>query len=293
MRRTTLLRLLAGALACLAAPLASGERIVDFAAGAAYDDNLTRAQPASDVRGDAAATFASAWGEFFAPTGGDGIELSLYARGAAWFRYSGLDDLEAGGHARLRHKFGVGADAPWIALDLAASYDDFRDRLRDSGRFAAAIEAGQRLSPSIEVSAGATFDRRRDPHGTSIVPGIPGTVFDLRGTGGFARIGWTPSDAVEVGAALAVRRGDVESTAQQSLPIFLASTAIAEDPVFGDDDLYAYRIRGTTWSVALSGSLALDSRSSLNLGLTAERTYGGYGIKYDDRVVTLYYRYNP
>ena len=67
----------------------------------------------------------------------------------------------------------------------------------------------------------------------------------------------TTGGGVEIGAAYAVteqlassgrfasRRGDVVSTTSQGYAIFQASNAIAADPAFGDE-LYAYRLRGTT-----------------------------------------------
>jgi hypothetical protein len=150
-----------------------------------------------------------------------------------------------------------------------------------------------RYSATGDLSAGLVYDRRYDHHGESLVPGIPGTVFDLRGFGGYARAGYAFNDIVYGAVRLGVRRGDVESTAQQSLPIFLVSTAIAADPVFGSDDLFAYRLRATTWSGSTTASFALDSQASLNLTYADERTYAAYGNQYKNRTVTLLLAYRP
>jgi hypothetical protein len=282
-----LARIAFAALAVTMACHAGAERIFDIDAGVVHDSNLTRAQNAADVRPDAAATMSVTAGEFFAPTGNDGVTLVAFARGEAYRRYHGLDNLALGGRVYARHKFGLGYDAPWLAVGIEASHDDYRDTLRDSDRLEVRAEAGRRLTREFDAAAGVVYDRRYDSHGESLVPGIPGTVFDLRGYGGYARVGYAVTAALYADARVAVRRGDVVSTAQQSLPIFLVSSAIAEDPVFGSADLYAYRLRGTTWTGSTTASLALDDRSSLNLGFTVERTSAAFGNQYWSRVVSL------
>ena len=288
-----------GALAMTAAALqfsiaqhAHAERIFDADAGVVHDSNLTRAHNAADIRPDAAATLAASLGEFYAPTGNDSLTFAAFIRGESYRRYHRLDNLVLGVRAHARHKFGVGSDAPWLALSLLASHDDYRDTLRDSNRVEVRAEAGRRFTRAVDGAAGIVFDRRYDSRGEPEVPGIPGDVFNLRGFGGYARAGYAIMDALYLGANVGVRRGDVVSTAQQSLPIFLATSAIAEDPVFGDD-LYAYRLRGTTWTAGASASLALDDRSSLNLEYSDERTYAAYGNQYRSRIVRFVYAFRP
>jgi len=275
------------------APFAAADTL--FAADAAllYDSNLTRAQSSADVRPDGAARFSGEAGQFFAPTGSDTIHIAAFAHGELFRRYHGLNNASLGGYATVRHKFAVGYDAPWLGLSVQGSHDDYNDALRTSNRLLVEGEFGLRYGPALDFSAGLLYDRRYDNHGESLVPGIPGTVFDLRGWGGYARAGYAFSDIVYGALRLGVRRGDVESTAQQSLPIFLASTAITADPVFGSDDLFAYRLRGTTWSGSTTASIALDPSASLNLSYADERTYAAYGNQYRSRVVMLTLAYRP
>jgi hypothetical protein len=287
------LTLAAAALQLTVAQHVHAERIFDADAGVVHDSNLTRAQNAADIRPDAAATLAASLGEFYAPTGNDGLTFAAFARGASYRRYHGLNDLVLGVRAHARHKFGMGSEAPWLALSVVASHDDYRDTLRDSNRIEVRAEAGRRFTRALDGAAGIVFDRRYDNHGESLVPGIPGNVFDLRGFGGYARAGYAITDTLYLGANIAVRRGDVESTAQQSLQIFIVSSAIAADPVFGSNDLYAYRLRGTTWTASASASLALDDRSSLNLEYSDERTYAAYGNQYRSRIVRFVYAFRP
>ena len=275
------------------APLATAEQTFAIDAEIFHDSNLTRAQYAADIRADAAAGLNVEARELWAPTGNDTFNVAAFARGEVYRRYHGLNDVVVGGRAELRHKFMLGYEAPWFLVSMEGSHDDYNDTLRDSNRFLANMELGTRFTRRWDAAAGVVYDRRYDNHGESLVPGIPGTVFDLRGFGGYARVGYAFNEIVYAGARLGVRRGDVESTAQQSLPIFLVSTAIAADPVFGSSDLYAYRLRGTTWTGSAMTSIALDERSSINLSYADERTYAAYGNQYKSRVVTLLLTYRP
>jgi hypothetical protein len=279
--------------ACAMASLGHAESTFSADAGVFHDNNLTRAQPSADMRADSAARFGAQAGQFFAPTGADTVDIAAFARGEVYRRYHGLDNAVAGASAALRHKFGLGYGAPWLRLSLEGTHDDYDDTLRDGNRLSFEAEIGMRCTPALDIAGGLVYDRRYDSHGESVVPGIPGTVFDLRGFGGFARAGYAFSDIVYGALRLGVRRGDVESTAQQSLPIFLASSAIAADPVFGSDDLFAYRLRGTTWSGATTASIALAPGASVNISYADERTYSPYGNQYKNRVVTLLLAYRP
>jgi hypothetical protein len=260
-------------------------------AGAFYDDNLTRAASAVDKRAAGAATANASATNFVALTGSDGVTFTLYGRAELFDRYSGLTNLTAGGATAYRHKFGVGYLAPWAGIAIDASYDDFRDDLRTSSRLDVRAETGKRFTEQLDASVGVFYERRYDNHGQPVVPGISGKVFDLAGQGAFLRAGYTPIDALYFAARAGVRRGDVESTSQQSLPIFLASSAIAEDPVWGDPDLYAYRLRGTTWSGDFTASYALSVQSSLDLAYRYAFTRAAQGLDYTTNAIFLTFDY--
>ena len=278
------------AYALLCAP-ARAEWEVSASVGGFYDDNLTRAQDAVDKRAAGAGVVNVNATNFIPLTGSDGVTFTVKNRGESFDRYSGLSNVVIGGAAAYRHKFGVGYLAPWVAFALGASYDDYRQDLRTSSRLDVRLETGKRLIEQVDVSAGIFYERRYDNHGESIVPGIPGTVFDLAGQGAFVRAGYAPTDALGLDARVGVRRGDVESTAQQSLPIFLASSAIAEDPVWGDPNLYAYRLRGTTWSGTLSANYALSDQASLDLAYHYDFTRAAQGLEYTSNLIVLTFAY--
>lgn len=266
------------------------EWIFDVDAGARYDSNLTAAQQPADVRADAAATFFASGGYFFALTGADGLTLDLTAAADAWSRFYDIDQVAFGGAVSYRHKFGVGYAAPWLSLAFSGSHIDSRSAIRQGDGYLARAEAGQRFNEALSASIGFVYDRRLAANDLPVVPGISGKVFDLRGKSGFVRGGYAISDTLEVGANFAVRRGDVVSTTRQNLDIFLASDAIAADPAFGND-FFAYRLRGTTRTAALSSSWAVSDHSSLNVGYTDERTQASNGLDYRGRVGQLSFAY--
>lgn len=260
-------------------------------AGGAYDDNLTRAQDAVDKRA-AGAAIVSVSGLNFIPVNGSGaIVLTLYGRGELYNRYGGLSNAVFGASGAYRHKFGVGYAAPWVSLAVGGSYDKYRDELRTSTRLDIRAETGRRLDQQADVSAGIYFERRYDDHGESEVPGIPGDVFALAGQGAYAHAGYAFTNGLYVSVAGSVRRGDVESTAQPGPQIFFASGAIAEDPVWGDPNLYAYRLRGTTLGAALTASYALSDSSSVNASYRYDQTHAAQDLRYATNAVKLTFAY--
>jgi hypothetical protein len=269
-----------------AAGQARAEWFYDVRPGGLYDDNLTRAQQAADVRGDGAATLAAAAGWFHAPSGGDGITLALEANSEAYARFHGLNLISIGGSAAYRHKFGLGRDVPWASISISAAHDDYRSDIRDGNRLEARLEVGRRLTDNFDASFGVATDRRFASNDRPVVPGISGKVFDLRGLSAFARAAYDITDRLQVGGRAAVRRGDVESTTRQNLDIFLASDAIAADPAFGSD-FYAYRLRGTTATANATLSWALSERSSLNLSYAVARTTSYDDLNYLSRIGTI------
>lgn len=271
---------------------ARAEWFYDAQIGGMYDDNLTRAQQAADVRADGAVTLSADAGWFYALSGNDGFSLSLDANSEAYARFHGLNLVSIGAAAVYRHKFGVGYAAPWISATVSAAHDSYRDDIRDGERYDARLEFGQRLSERFDASVGIAIDRRHARNDRPVVPGISGKVFDLRGQSAFARAGYDITDRLQLGGSVLVRRGDVESTTRQNLDIFLASDAIAADPTFGSD-FFAYRLRGTTQSAHASLSWALSDHSSLNASYAFAHTASYDDLVYRARIgsIVLAYRY--
>jgi len=267
---------------------------IDVEPAALAYDNLTRAQAPEDRRSDRAMALQVSAGRAFVLSGNDTVDLALDGRGEAYRRYRGLDVVMVGGSASYRHKFGLGADVPWVMASVRGAREDYRDAIRDSNRRTMTVEFGQRLTPRWEAAVGVVRDRRYgDYDPTPEVPGYSARVFDLQGDSVQARVGYAPTDRLLLALQFAVRRGDIESTAQQGYAIYVASDAIAEDPAFNDPALYAYRLRATSYTSTASASYALTGNASVNLTYVENRARAAYSLAYTDRTLalSLAYRY--
>lgn len=280
------LRCLAAVVVCLAwhAPaLASSS--VDVDAGVFHDDNLTRAHDAADRRSDRALAGGIAARYAWLPSGYDAIGWSAYARGETYDRYGGLDHAMAGMTLRYRRKLGLGRDAWVVALAADASYADYRENVRDGARVVLEGEIGRRFGEAFAARIRVVRDRRHARTDIPIVPGVSGEIFDLAGMSIEADADYAIDARWQASGRIGMRRGDVESTSRRNRAIFLASSAIADDPAFHDPELFGYRLRGTTRSAALAVSYALDDRASVNVGYRYDVTRVVEGVDYRSRVV--------
>ena len=205
-------------------------------------------------------------------------------------RYHGLDMGSLGIDAVYGHKFGLGYAAPWVTAGIVVGDATFGSSIRDGARVIASATAGKRFNEAFDAALEVFYDRRYARNDEPVVPGISGAVFDLRVEGILASVGYAATGRLQFGAYAGIRRGDVVSTTQQSLAIFTASTAIAADFTFGND-MYAYRMRGTTRSLGASLSYALDDHSSLNATFGGEHTSAAEGLDYKSQATTLTFAY--
>ena len=194
------------------------------------------------------------------------------------------------GTAAYRHKFGLGFTAPWLRIDAGAGYYTYDTHIRTGPQYVLRAAAGKRLSETFDVESGIFYDRRYSPYAKPDVPGISGNVFNLRGYGAYVSGGYAMTESLLVSAKAAIRRGDVVSTSSETPRILSIATAIAEDPTFGDE-LYDYRLRGTTRTGAVTASWALNDRSSINLIYTGEHTRVADGLAYRSHVINLIFTY--
>ena len=276
-------------LSVIAAP-SRAEWLVDAAAGAFHDDNLTRAQDSADIRADSAATILVAARSLFAFGGFDLVTLGADVRGEAYNRFHGLNSVAVGAAAVFRHKFDLGFDAPWFMASANASYHEYKENLRDGARFALRAALGKRFDEAADASIGVFYDRRYARNDEPVVPGISGKVFDLRGHGAYATVGYALTEQLLLGGTFSRRRGDVVSTTSPGFAIYSVSTAIAADPTFGEN-MFAYTLRGTTLTATAMASWALSDRSSINLIYADERTKAANDLDYRSHAWNLTFAY--
>jgi hypothetical protein len=284
--------------ACVLPVLAAGisgsalaERISDFDGTVAYDGNLNNAQFRGDIRGDLALNLGTSQGLFAQINDSDSMTLTGDVKGQAFRRFTGMNNLSLGASLGYRKKIGTGPTAPWLAASVSAARLKFQNEVRDGWQYAAAIRAGRRFDEHWDFSAEYRFEKRTGDNLPPEVPGISGAVFDLRGHSLGLNAGYAWNDKTQLSATYSYRRGDVVSTSQPGPGIFSVSSAIAEDPVFGEG-MYAYRLRAATQLVSLRLSQAISGSSSINLGLQRQFSYGDGGNNYFKTLVDLNYTYS-
>ena len=283
--------ILVAAVACAWTVTLRAEWIVDIGTGATYDSNFTRAQNAADRRPDRALTFAGSVAHHESLSGYDGVTVGIDMQAQLHDRYRGLDFIGIGASASYRRKFALGITAPYGSLSASLVRDDYRVDVRNGNRLDLGAELGRRLSETLDIGVGLAYDRRHATTNRPIVPGVSGAIFDLRGQSAFARADYALDERWMLGGRVAVRRGDVESTSQRSMQVFLASDAIADDPAFDDPLLIGYRLRGTTLSLSGALGYALGHQAAIHLAYVDERTHAARDLHYRSRTVNASFAY--
>jgi len=269
------------ALGCLLAG-AGGVRAEWFAdAGAAFvhDDNVSRAQRATDIRSDHALVAHASAGHYVQLTDRTGATLAASMRREQFAHYAGLSHFAVGPSASIRTKLGLGADAPWVRLGASALRLEYDNDVRTGWLFALAAAAGVRVHERVDLRAELRLERRLADRKEQLVTGVSGAAFDLDGAAVVLGADFTLTRDTLVSAAYTYRKGDVVSSTRRNRDVFVASDAIARDPAFGPD-IIAYRLDARSHVFELGVSQALGSRLSANFGVARSLTYGRGGNDY-------------
>lgn len=265
----------------------------DFEAGLLYDDNVPRAQLASDIVHDTAVAARAALGRRF-PTDEHGdVGVTFDLRALRYARYEGASFLSLGASAGYSRKLGLGLTAPRAGIEASVAWEDSPEAVRDGYRFNATVFVGKRFDERLEASAGFAYDRREQRDATPVVPGIPGDPFSLQARNLFLRGSYAFGEHASVLASVTGRSGDVVSSTRRNFQIFTQSAAIAPDPAFGPDYI-AYRLTGArTTSLAAGLGYELGKRSSLEALVTVDQTRARGGLDYDRLVASVTWAYRP
>jgi hypothetical protein len=272
MKRHGPLAVLCCTLACGSA--AAAEWGMDADAGLHYSDNVPNAIEAGDKKTDAAATLSLS-GLMHRQIGDDtGLGLSLVAESAGYTRFSGLNYVGVGANAQLRHKFGLGAEAPWTAFALRAVHRDYHYDSRDGWEYDAGWTVGRRIGERWDVNGSVRYDRyQADRFQQTVLPGVSTAAYDVAGWtfGVQAAWLWTEVDTLSVSASR--RHGSVTAVTRPDFKVLEYSSAVARDPVFSGNPI-AYRINADTSMLAVNWSRAVGRHASFNLGYAFRRTQG-------------------
>lgn len=249
----------------------------DLTAGAAYDGNLSRAEPEQDQVADALVLFGGAAGQAL-PIGRDGRFTWLLTLDGEWFDdVAGLRRVTPGASLAFRRKLRLGQDAPYLLCSASGLRDEFDSDGRTGWRTELALAAGRSL-PALSVEGGVRWEHR-DAHADP---------FDQEAWTGEVSVDWA-LPAVSLHAGYALRLGDVTSSARPDPRFRDAASAREPDPVFGAD-FVSYRLDATAHAAEIGIRRDLPHAAAVDLTYRFERTLAEAGFRYDAQRLTGSYR---
>lgn len=247
-----------------------GGSTIDVEVGMTYDSNITLAELDDDILSDLSLAVAL----MQTTTRGIGFDTAwgwnVRADGRTFRDHSDLDELEVGIGLFLRHQPGRGFGAPVIEVGVSAAFIDSASDIRDGHTTQAGAMLTRRLTDRVAVRLGVRHTRRS---------ARSGSVFNLSRNNVFVSADWFPRRNRVVYATWAHATGDVVSTAEPTLKIINAASAIEPDDAFGgaDANRFAYRLDADVHILTLGMNLALGRHRSVDVsvqGLTASAEGG-------------------
>jgi len=278
--------------ACLVgrADVAGAFWILDADANAIWEDNVGLGKFKRDINSDSALSTSLSAGPAFQLDTSTVFSLTGDVSGKLYERYTGLDNVALGLTATLRRKFGLGAEAPWARAWGSIARQQYDNDLRDSWIYRLGVGAGKRFGERWDFSAEYIYDRRLADHDFPVAPGIPGDVFDLSGHTLALRGNFLFNERISFLGGYSLRIGEVASTTQQNLPIYLASTAVSADPAFGKG-FFAYRIDAFVHTLIVGLSVAIGEHSSANVEYSHVIGDARGDITYHDNIIRVGFLY--
>lgn len=245
--------------------------VADLQAGAAYDDDVDRAEREADRRGAASLDFAGSAGERFVIGRGGSLALIGTIESAEFSDLDGLDRWAPGASVSYRQKTRLGARAPWVQVSGSAAFQDYRDGNRKGWIYETKVRYGWAAGERLSFVAGGAW----------LLRSAAESVFDRHALDFSLRADISLREDLSFYAAYQVSRGDVTSSSRPDLAVLSVAKERAPDPVFGSAFI-VYRIEATSHDLHVGINYALGRHASLDLaweGLLAEAAGGiEYGV---------------
>ena len=268
----------------LASPVpAHASWIFDAEAGIVHETNVGLAHKARDVKSDSRLSTALSTGIAIPFDDRSIASITGDLTGNGHVELPGLSNLGVGATTAFRHKFGLGASAPWVRVFGSGARLEFDDAVRDGWRYRIGAGAGLRLGSRWDLRVDYAFEEHQADHGHPISRTKPGDVFDTTSHTYSGRVDFFYNEVLSLFAAYALRDGDVVSTTRRNAAIFGASSALTNDRPFGPD-FVAYKIDAIVHILSFGLSFALTPRSSLNFGYERQIGLGRDGLDYANDV---------
>jgi hypothetical protein len=254
-----------------------------------FDDNLTHAQLDRDIKSDTALAVSAAADTGYQLTDNSRLSLTFTLLGSAYQHYTGLDNVNARLELAYRWKFGLGPYVPELRLSGSATRLEYRDAPRDGWLYVGEIGIAKRLSDRAGIRMAYQLEQRKsDSVADHVLPTIAADVFDLKSHNLSFGGDYSLNPEYVLSTTYTIRDGDIVSTTLRNLPIFLSSSAIAEDSVFGPER-YAYKMKALTRGLSLGLSRIIGAQASFTLGFEHLDSRAEGGIDYKSNLVRATY----
>lgn len=282
---------------CAGAGLARANVFADLEVQASRDDNVGRAAKSRDVRDDSSVQVSGRVGRAVELGTGTSLAVAALVRAVEFQRLADLSETAAGLSASLRHKFGLGPEAPWMSLVIDGEGIDSDSYIRDGSRYGVTLRAGTRIGERWSLSAALRRDLREgdedDQHLPPNRPRFPGVVasrrgdvFDLEGTELEVAADYLLDNGMLILGSYRLRDGDVVSSGRPNADVVGAAKAITADAAFGPGRS-AYRLGALTHSLVLGLNYPLGDATALELDWEYQLSDADGGIRYDKNLLRL------
>jgi hypothetical protein len=268
---------------------ANAELIDQIELGVRYDNNLTKAKMPSDIKTDTNLTIAVSSGNGYQLSDNGRLVWNAKLAATKYKRYHGLDNVSGGLDLAYRWKFGIGSTVPELHVSAGATRLVVNDSARTGWLYVSELGLSKRLSQRAGGQIAYQVERRRsDTLAARVLPTIPADVFDLKSRNLVLSGDYALTPDYVFAAGYSYRKGDVLSTTLRNFPIFLASTAIALDPVFGAEQ-FAYKLNALTQTANFGISRLIGEQTSVTLGYEYLYSRGTGGNDYKSSLIGLTY----
>lgn len=256
-----------------------------------FDDNITRAQLDQDIKSDAALVVSAAGGMGYQLTDNSSLSLTPSLSASAYQNYPGLNNLNAGLDLTYRWKFGLGPYVPVLHLSGGATRLQYQNSMRNGWLYTSEIGIAKRLSDRAGFRIAYQAEQRKsDTVDARLLPFMPADVFDLSSRNLSFSGDYSFHPDYVLSAAYTVRNGNIVSTTLRNMPVFLSSSAIAVDPVFGPER-FAYKLQARTRGLNLGVSRVIGRQTSFTFGYEHHVSHAEGGINYKSNLVRATYLY--
>ena len=219
-----------------------------------WDDNITRAKLAGDIRADTIYTVNV--NRTFEHEVGDNSRLLItgFGTGERFQTFNGLSHAGLGLDAALQYRANGAFATPTWSLTGKALVEGYQSSLRDGVRYSLGGSVLQPLTNRINLFSALSYNVRNANN----------SVFSTQDTALRVNLDYALINHSNIYLSGEFRDGDIVSTGRRSLENITLARAATADDAYPDGSMFSYRLQGTTYITTLGYNIGLGARDSLD-----------------------------